>query len=89
LVEHLGRRHTELETERPIAIVGEEPVVGRSERHPGRDEDRLVASAGNLEEYLVLTLELDLLIVQPPREIHRSVGRHELVAAEPRDGWAL
>src|SRR5918999_1172381 len=43
----------------------------------------------NLEENLVLPLELDLLVVDPPRQIHGAVSRNELVPAELRARFTL
>ena len=57
--------HAEAEAEGAIAIVEVEPVVtGAEEFRRGRG-DGFVTGTGNLEEDLLLTLELDLLVVQP------------------------
>src|SRR5213079_1135364 len=76
--EHLERRHAERETERAIAVVREEPVVARFERHAGRDEHAFMARAADLEEDQALVLELNLLVVELPREDHRAVGAYEI-----------
>src|SRR5690606_25660251 len=52
--EHLGRRHAERQAERAVAIVGIEPVVAGAQREAGRDENRLVAGAADLEVDLAL-----------------------------------
>ena len=62
-VKHLGGCDPELETERSIAIVGIEPIIGRLEDHPRRGEDGFVAGARDLKEDLVLPLELYLFVV--------------------------
>ena len=71
--ELLRGRHAEAETERAIAVVGVEPVVGGAEDPRGGHQDALVAGARDLEEDLVLPLELDLLVVDPPRQQHEAV----------------
>ena len=71
--ELLGGGHAEAEAERPVAIVGVEPVVGRAEDLGGGRQHGLVAGARNLEEDLVLALELDLLVVDPARQQHDAV----------------
>src|SRR5690606_42159269 len=45
-----------------------EPVVRRFERETRADQGRFVAGPADLEEDLALVLELDLLVVDPPRE---------------------
>ena len=42
-----------------------------------------MAGAADLEEDPTLTLELDLLVIQLPREEHQAVGGDELVARQP------
>src|SRR2546423_10970677 len=79
LIQHLGWCNAELETQRAIAIVGIEPVVGRFEDHSGSGENCLVPCSGNLEENLVLTLELDFLVVEPPRQEHVPVSGNQLL----------
>ena len=80
--QHLVRRHAEHERQRAIAIVGEEPVVSRLERHAGGDENRLVAGAADLEEDLALVLELDFLVVEASRQHHPAIRREQIVAGE-------
>ena len=75
LEQHLVRRHAEREAEGPIAVVGEEPVVGRAQRERGRHQHGLVPGAADLEEDAALVLELDFLVVQLPRQEHPAVGR--------------
>ena len=82
--EHLEGVMPELQAERAVAVVGEEPVVARLEDHAGRGEHRLVAGAADLEEDLVLPLELDLLVVDPPRQVHVPVGRNECARGRAR-----
>ncbi len=74
LQQHLVRRDAEGEAERPVTVVGEEPVVAGPERARRRDEHRLVPGAADLEEDLALVLELDLLVVQLSRQDHPAIG---------------
>src|SRR5688572_26989080 len=46
-------------------------------------EDRLMARAADLEECLALVLELDLLVVDLPRQEHGAVGGEEIVPRQP------
>src|SRR5919108_3340192 len=48
-----------------------------------------MSRAGNLEENPVLALELDLLAVDPPRQIHGAVRRNELFPGELRSRFTL
>ena len=79
---HLVGRHAELEHQGPVAVVGVEPVVAGLEDQARRDEHRLVAGAADLEEDPVLALELDLLVVEPPRQEHGAVHREEGLAVQ-------
>ena len=87
--QHLRRCHPEREAQRPVAVVGVEPVVPGLEDLPGHHLYRLVPGARDLEEDLVLTLELDFLVVQPPREEHEAVQLEQLLLLEPRGRLAL
>ena len=82
LEQHLVRRHSQLETEGTVAIVRVEPVVGGTGRQTRRDPDGLVAGAADLEEVTVLSLELDLFVVQPARQIHGPVNSDQLVGPQ-------
>src|SRR5262249_46445800 len=77
LEEHLVGRDPDLEAHRPLAVVELEPVVPGAGNQPRSRRDRLVAGAGDLEIDLVLPLELDLLVVDPAREIDVAVGRRQ------------
>ena len=79
--QHVERRDAELQAQRAIAVVREEPVVARPEDHAGGDEDGLVAGAADLEERLALVLELDFLVVDLPREEHAAVGPQQVGVA--------
>ena len=81
--QHLVRRHAEGEAEGAVAVVGIEPVVRRLQLHAGGDEDGFVSGAADLEEDQALVLELDFLVVDPPRQDHRPIGAEEILAAEP------
>ena len=78
------RRHAELQTERAIAIVGIEPIVTRLQAHAGRNQNRLMTGAADLEENPVLALHLNFFVVEPPREIHRAIDFQHFFAAETR-----
>ena len=80
--ELFGRGHAELEAEGAVAVVRIEPVVARTQSQPRGDEDGLVPRARNLEEDFVLPLELNLLVVNAPRQVHRAVDADKLVAAQ-------
>ena len=82
----LGRRHAQAETERPVAIVGVEPVVARTENLGGRGQDRLVAGTGDLEEDPVLPLELNLPVVDAPGEQDQAVDVEEIGLGEDSGG---
>ena len=63
--QHLRGGHAQLETERAIAVVRVEPIVRTARRrNPAAVEDCFVPGAGDLEEDLVLSFELDFLVVQ-------------------------
>ena len=82
--QHLERGHAERQAERAIAIVRD-----RTSRSPAcrcmrrRREHALVAGAADLKVDQALVLELNLLVVDAPREEHRPIGVRELLAGEP------
>ena len=81
--QHFVGGHAERQAERPVAIVGIEPVVGGLELHAGGDQDGLVAGAADLEEDQALVLELDFLVVNPAGQDHRPIGSEQVLAVEP------
>jgi hypothetical protein len=83
LEEHLVRRDAELKTEGPVAVIEVEPVVAGPRHHPRGRAHRLVARAADLEIDLVLPLELDLLVVDAPREVDVAVRRDERGGIQP------
>ena len=83
-LEHLERRHTEREAERAIPVIGVEPVVAGAQMCGRRHADRFMAGAADLEEDQALVLELDLLVVEAPRQQHQPVGGEKVVARECR-----
>jgi hypothetical protein len=87
--EHLLAGHAELQTQRAVAIVEVEPVIRRPQDKARGRHDRFVPRARDLKKDLVLALELDLLVVEPPRQEHGAIRTDELVAREPRGGLAL
>src|SRR5207237_6901864 len=72
----------ELEAEGAVTVVRIEPVVAGLEGQPRGDEHGLVPRARNLEEDFVLPLELNLLVVNAPRQVHRAVDADKLVASQ-------
>src|SRR5205814_1441025 len=48
-----------------------------------RHQHRLVSGSADLEEDLVLPLELDLLVIQLARQVHRPVDVEEGLLVEP------
>ena len=76
--EHLRRGHAETETERAIAIVGIEPVVGGAEGFARSHQDSFVPGARDLEEDLVLALELDFLVVDASRQEHQPIHLEQI-----------
>ena len=89
--QHLERRDAELQAQRAVAVVRVKPVVAGPQREAGGDLNRLVAGAADLEERLALVLELDLLVVEPPRPQHAAIDVEERVAGETVElgsaGW--
>jgi hypothetical protein len=82
LQEHLARRHPELQAEGAVAVIGVEPVLARPQQQAGGGQHRLVAGAADLEVDPVLPLELDLLVVDPARQVHRPVDADQFLPAE-------
>ena len=80
--QHLERRDAELQRQRAIAVVGMEPVVARFQDQAGRDQDRFVAGAADLEEDAALVLELDFLVVELARPHHAAIDVDESVPIE-------
>ena len=80
--EHFERRHAEGQAERPIPVVWKEPVVSGTERHARCDEDGFVAGTADLEEDQALVLELNLFVVNLPRQHHDPVGAKQIVAGQ-------
>ena len=87
-VQHFRCRHPELEAKRAIAIVQVEPVVAGLEQEAAGGGHGFVPRARDLEEDLVLSLELNLLVVQPARQEHGAIGADELVAGKAGGGAA-
>jgi hypothetical protein len=73
----------EREAERAVAVVGEEPVVPRPQLQAGGHEHRFVPRAADLEEDLAAVPELDLLVVDLPRQEHRAIRREQVVGERP------
>ena len=80
--EHVVRRDAERQAQGAVAIVGIEPVVARAEVEAGSHEDGFVSGPADLKEDQALILELNLFVVDPPREQHQAVGAEEIVAGK-------
>ena len=88
LQQHVIGGDTQGQTQRAVAIVGEEPVVAGLQGKSRSHADGFMPGAGNLEENLLLTLEQDLAIIHPPRGVHVAIGFDQLVARKPFIGLA-
>src|ERR1035437_836571 len=73
-IEHLLRRHAQSEHQRAIAIVGKKPMVTGLHSEGRRGQYGFMTGTRYLEEYLVLTFELDLFVIDPTRHVHRPVN---------------
>src|SRR6266404_1722018 len=82
LVQHFCGCDAELEEKRAIAVVRVEPVVGGLQYHSRGGEYSLVAGAGNLKEDLVLSLELDLFVIELAGQKHCAISANELIRPE-------
>jgi len=80
--QHVVGGDAEMQHQGPVAVVGVEPVVSRAQGQPRGDQDGLVPRAADLEEDLVLPLELDLLVVHPPGQVHRPVDGQQGLAIQ-------
>ena len=70
---HIVNRHADLQAERPVAVVGIEPVIARHQVQRRRHADTLMARAVDLEECFVLALELNFFVVHAARRIHGAI----------------
>ncbi len=80
--QHFKRSCAQGETERAVAIVGIEPVVGGLQRQGGSDSQSFVAGARDLEEDFLLALEQDLAVVEAPRREHDAIGIDQLLTGQ-------
>ena len=78
----IERRDTEHEAESAVAIVGVEPVHTGAQEQAGGGGDSFMTGAGDLEIDFALALELNLAVIETPREIHGAVQADEGVAVE-------
>src|SRR5256885_1478628 len=76
-VEHLSWRHTQLQTQRAITVVGVEPIVRGLQDYPRGRKNSFVARPRYLKEDLVLSLELHFLVINASREEHCAIGGQE------------
>src|SRR6516162_837334 len=89
LKKSLQWRYTQHQAQRSIAIIGVDPVHAGAQKKTGGGGNRFVASAGYLEIDLVLPLELNLPVIQAPREEHRAVKMDEGFAIEALILWGF
>ena len=78
--EHLVRRDAQHQRQRAVAVVREEPVVPRPERHARGYENRFVPGTADLKKDFALVLELDFLVVEASRQQHPAICGEEMVA---------
>src|SRR5262245_62005526 len=83
--QHLERRHPELQAQRAIAIVREEPVVTGFQAEPRGHEHGFVSRAAYLKEDVALVLELDFLVIELARQEHAAMDGEQLRRAEARE----
>src|ERR1017187_1343140 len=83
LEEHFVGRHSQSEAERAVAIISAEPIVRGLQQLPGGNENCFVSRAADLKINFVLTLQLNLAIVQPSGEKHSAIHLDELLFAKP------
>jgi hypothetical protein len=82
LQKHVRGCHSDGEAQSAVAIVGEKPVVPRTERQCGSHLQRLVAGGGDLEEDLLLPLQKDFAVIQPAGKVHEPVDLNQLSRAQ-------
>ena len=63
--EHFLRRHSESEHQSAVAVIREKPIIRGLHRQRGGGQNGFVSRARNLEKNLVLTFELNFLVVNP------------------------
>ena len=85
LQQHLQRRDAHEQAERAVAVIGIEPIHARAKQQSDRGCDGFVPGARNLKENLVLALELDFAVIEPPGEKHRSIQPDQCVAVEAQE----
>lgn len=81
--EHIQRCHPHLKAERPVAIVGVQPIVSGLQVESRRDANRLVPHPADLEVGPVLSLELNFFIIHPAGKIDRAVSTKEQLSRKP------
>src|SRR6266511_5750219 len=73
LQKHGLRTESQGKAERPVAVVREGPVVAGAQVLAGRNQQGFVSGAGDLEVNFLLTLELDLAVIDATRKKHQPV----------------
>ena len=80
LEQDLVRADPEPEHERLVAVVREEPVVAGAEMAGEAEQQRLVSGSRDLEEHAALALQVDLAVVDRPRDARPPEVFDELVS---------
>ena len=82
LQKHLLRRQAQTQAQRPVAVVGEKPILAGPQNLSRRHQYGLVSRPADLKVDLMLSLELDFAVVQPPRTVHQPVHPDEVFRLE-------
>jgi len=88
LQQHVVGGRPQGQTESPVAIVGEKPVVADLQGKSRSHAHSFMPGTGNLEEYFLLPLQQNLAVIDPPRGIHVTIGFDQLIAGETFVGLA-
>src|SRR5205085_8169365 len=76
------RSHSQLQTQGSVAVVWIKPIVTSLQSHPSRYKHGLVPRAADLKEDFVLILQLNLFVINAPREIHSAVHLNHLLTIQ-------
>src|SRR5271157_553400 len=72
--QHLVWRRADLKTKGSVAVVRIKPVISRLQVEGHRYTNAFVPYPIDLEESAILSLELDLFVINAARRVHGSVG---------------
>jgi len=91
LQQHFQRGNTERQAQRPIAVVGINPILPRTQRQSRGHLHGLMSSAADLKIDAILALQRDLAVVQAAGEMHDPKRVNERLGIEAsqmvRDGF--